>query len=70
MSPDLTVRRSHQAHDRRRFNPSMSQVGESVLTPVVSSRSPRLTNRLFEQRCDMRATFAPFVLVIVDFDPL
>ena len=68
MSPDLTVRRSHEAHERRMFKPSMSQVGESVLTPVVSSRSPRLTNRL--QRCDMKTTFAPFVLVFVDFDPL
>ena len=46
MSPDLTVRRSHETHDRRMLNPSMSQVGESVLTPVVSSRSSRLTNRL------------------------
>ena len=46
MSPDLTVRRSHETHEKRMFKPSMSQVGESVLTPVVSSRSPRLTNRL------------------------
>ena len=48
MSPDLIVRRSHETHDRLMFNPSMSQVGESVLTPVVSSRSPRLTNRLLK----------------------
>ena len=46
MSHDLTVRRSHETHERRMFNPSMSQVGESVLTRAVSSRSPRLTNRL------------------------
>ena len=29
MSPDLTVRRSHEVHERRMFKSSMSQVGES-----------------------------------------
>ena len=46
------------------------RVGESVLAPVVSSRSPRLTNRLLNNERNMRSTFAPFVLVFVDFNRL
>ena len=70
MSPDLTVRRSHETHERIMLNPSMSKVGESVLTPVVSLQISTADQSTFEQRSNMRTTFASFMLVFVDVDTL
>ena len=70
MSPNLTVRRSHETHERRMFNPSMSQVGESVLTPSGFLQISTADQSTFEQRSNMRTTFASFCSFFVDVDPL
>ena len=62
MSPDLTVRRSHETHERRMFNPSMSQVGESVRTPVVCRFRPTGV----ESVCVLEPTIVPVRVPILN----
>ena len=63
-----TVRRSHETHERRRFNPSMSQVGESVLTRWFPPDLRGLTNfdSLERNRFVLDPTIVPVRVPLLD----
>ena len=70
MSPDLTVRRSHETHERRMFKP-FDVTGWRVRSHTSGFLQISAADQsAFEQRSNMRTTFASFMLVFVDVDPL
>ena len=65
MSPDLTVRRSHETHEK--IDVTSRRVRSHTSGFLQISAADQST---FEQWSNIKTTFAPFVLVFVDFDPL